>query len=177
MANAHGDVPNGTTYEYDSHGELIDDELQQAGRRLTQKQRKKREVYAGFLSRFPGQFKAAAEMADFDNPVHMGQKLRSDPYVLELMRRKALGQPCGKIWTKSEMMLDAKTNAHNPDISDAARAKYYDVAIKLHAMEALEEGTIGASGGVMIVPDVDNADDWEQLAANAQKQLKNDVRQ
>lgn len=126
--------------------------------------------------------KQAAMMAGFAerSATKQGSQLFFEPYVqtqIALLRDKISED---RLTSRKEVIAGLLKEARDdgPDSKQSARVAAWAHVAKVCGYEKPAQATIDVvhRGGVMLVPMPTSHEDWEQAAANAQKQLKEDVR-
>lgn len=124
----------------------------------------------------------AAMMAGFAerSATKQGSQLFHEPYVqtqIHLLREKISEE---RLTSRKEVIAGLLSEARNdgPDSKQSARVAAWAHVAKICGYEKPAQATIDVvhRGGVMLVPMPTSHEDWEQAAANAQKQLRDDVR-
>jgi hypothetical protein len=81
--------------------------------------------------------------------------------------------------TRKDILLGLKkeANSYGIDSNSASRVRAWSQLAKIKGMEVQKTETkVTHQGGVMLVPMAPSLQSWEEQAANAQRQLKHDVR-
>ena len=79
-------------------------------------------------------------------------------------------------FNKKRIVAGLMREAHynGPGSSHAARVAAFSRLAQILGLDA-EQKNQGISGGVMVVPEIANVDDWENIAAAQQEKLRNDA--
>lgn len=109
------------------------------------------------------------------------QKFMLEPYVLRQIKSIEL-EGNGKNETEERNALKQKvisglvreSHYNGAGSSHAARVAAFSRLAQILGLDA-EQKNQGISGGVMVVPEIANVDDWENIAAAQQEKLRNDA--
>lgn len=108
-----------------------------------------------------------------------GQEALRSAYVQEQLKRVTDLLEEEELLTRKDILLGLKREAHytGMDSSQSARVRAWSQLAKIKGMEVQKTETkVTHQGGIMLVPMVRDVTDWETQAADAQKQLKHEVR-
>lgn len=101
------------------------------------------------------------------------------PYVARKLKDAMEAAEEKGIITRNEILFGLKreSNYMGPGSSHAARISGWGTLAKIMGMETKKlEATLAMKGGIMVVPAVDDVDDWEKRASKAQAALKEAVK-
>ncbi len=118
-----------------------------------------------------------------ENARNRGKQLLREAYVSRKVREMIDIMDEKELINRNRVIAGFVKEAsyHGPGASHAARVAALKGLSGILGMEQVNVNVKGkvdhtVRGGVMVVPVVPGSDDWEKLAANSQKQLKEDVR-
>jgi hypothetical protein len=119
------------------------------------------------------------EPARIETAIQQGYEMTRWPYVAQRIQ-EALEQAEEKnIVTRSEILHGLKREAvyHGPGASHSARVGGWGKLASIMGMDQKQvERGLAMRGGIMVVPAVEELDDWEKRAQAAQAALKEEVR-
>lgn len=134
------------------------------------------------------QIKAAQRCGfNFQFAVEYGRKFMEEPYVLQRINQLQRLQPRDEEevlkYNKRRIQERLLEEAHNtgPGSSQAARVAALKALADMYGMGSAAQARTSAAGGnslaggVMVVPEIANVDDWEQSAMASQKALRHDI--
>lgn len=116
---------------------------------------------------------------DLNYAMNAGYQMTRWPYVAQKIQQAMDDAEEKNIVTRNEVMwgLKREANYHGMGASHGARVGSWGKLASILGMEQKKvEQNLALRGGVMIVPPIDGVDSWEERAAAAQAQLKDEVR-
>lgn len=119
---------------------------------------------------------AAATFAGFSCPANKGKQLLMEPYVQQLIQEALSKIELDALMTQQEILFRFKEEANNFEAGNqGARIAALAHMAKIQGM-MVERHDVTVSSGVMLVPMVQDADAWGEVAATAQRKLKDQVK-
>lgn len=116
-----------------------------------------------------------------------GYMLTREPYVALKIRECLEAQEESKMLSRQRVLGMAIREAEREGLGAKHAARVSSIGLLMRALKMVDApgsgggrggvgGHNGPRGGVMVVPDVPSVDDWEAMSAQAQAQLKDEVR-
>lgn len=150
---------------------------EEVAQRLTTDQLVRRRLFAARYVKTANSTDAAA-FAGFKSPHTQGPKLVKEPLVAEMIQRLVNALEQDAIVSRNEVLFGLKQEATDFDHgTSSSRVTAWTQLAKVHSMLVDRvDSSVTGNGGVMIVPALGSAEDWEKLAAEQQERLKAEVR-